>query len=193
VEGLNLLPWRELQREDKKRQFIVMIVTAILLGIFFIILGHTLVARKIQQQESVNHFLQTEIKQLDQNITEIDNLKQRKQLIMHRLELMYQLQASRPLFVKAYDELVRIIPSGLYIASINRKENTLIVKGYSESIQRISELMKNAEHSKWFKRPQLQEVKTSNKNKNYQREFTLKLTLASIRLYEKSSKGNRTN
>lgn len=177
MEGINLLPWRELQREDRKRQFIIMLISAILLGIFVIILSHTLIARKIQQQESVNNFLKTEIKDSNQNISEVNNLKHRKKSLIQRLELIYELQASRPSTVVIYDELVRVIPAELYITKLIRKGDTLTMEGYSESNKQISDLMKNVEHSKWFMAPQLQEIKTNHKQKNYRQSFILKLSL----------------
>jgi type IV pilus assembly protein PilN len=136
-----------------------------------------LIERKIQEQEAVSNFLQTEIKSLNQSLSEVKRLKQRKQAMIQRLEFINKLQAGRPLVVGTYDELVRIIPQGVYINTISRKGSILIMEGHSESNAQISELMRNAEHSKWFSEPKLQEIKTGNKQKNYKYAFSLKLTL----------------
>ena len=63
------------------------------------VLIHTIIARKIEQQQLINQYLQKEIVSLNKKVQEIQDLKKKKRDMLHRLDIIYQLQASRPLTV----------------------------------------------------------------------------------------------
>lgn len=94
-----------------------------------------------------------------------------------RLHLIQELQASRPLTVRFYDELVRIVPKGMYLNNLKRVGNHITVQGKAESNTRVSELMRNIEKSSWLQDPALTEIKRDKGDSHFRREFTLKLKL----------------
>lgn len=177
MEGLNLLPWREQRKEEQKQQFFKILTAAFIAGLLIVIFTHLFFAEKIQHQESLNHYLQSEVNGLNLQIAQIKDLKIRKDQMIKRLNLIYKLQASRPLIVNAFDSLVKIVPQSLYFRSIKREGDSLTLEGRSESNTRVSALMVNAESSPWFTDAKLQQIKTDTVDADYPRSFILSLTL----------------
>lgn len=179
MDGVNLLPWREQRKEKQRQLFIFILAGSFFAGLLIVIFTHTIISQKIQQEQSTNAVLQARITKLDMQIEQIKNLKTRKEETSQRIDLIYKLQASRPMIVNAFDTLVKIMPSGLYITSIKRKEDNLILKGNAESNARVSELMVDAESSSYFTDAKLQQIKTAIDNSEYTRSFILSLKLIS--------------
>lgn len=177
MPGINLLPWREQLREQRKQQLLLTWAASVFGAVLITMLVHGYIAAKISQQKSVNKLLQVEIDNYNKRITAIQDLKAKKIQMIERLNLIHDLQASRPLIIKFYDELVRIIPHGVYLNILKREQNNLWLQGKAESNSGVSELMRNIEKSKWLGDPVLSEIKLNHNDEYYQREFTLELKL----------------
>lgn len=179
MDGLNLLPWRDQLREEKKKLFLVAFAASVVLALVIIVLVHTVIVRGIEKQQQANNYINRELSQLNRQIAEIKGLKVKRTELIKRLQLISGLQSSRPLTVKFYDELVRMIPVGLYIESIARQKQKISLRGRAESNAPISEFMRNISKSPWFSEPVLNEVKTDPKPKDYSRDFFLTFRLRS--------------
>lgn len=180
MQGINLLPWREERREERRRGFFVLIGSSVMLALLTVIFVHTFIARRISQQQRINHHLQSEVNLLNRQLREIKDLKAKRRQVMQRMQLIHALQASRPLTVKFYDELVRIVPPGIYLQSIKREGNKVTLVGRAESNTRVSDLMRNIQKSSWFNSPLLSEIKTMpDTDAHYPRHFILKMQLVS--------------
>lgn len=160
---INLLPWREALRAERKRQFMGTLVLAAVLGALVSVLVHITFENKISSQQGRNKFLQTEIGKLDEQIKEIEKLEAQKQELLNRMQIVQSLQQSRPLVVRLFDELVRQIPSGVHLTNLERKGANLALKGISESTPRISAFMRNIEGSEWLTRPDVSNIKANTK------------------------------
>ena len=79
------------------------------------------------------------------------------------MQIVQSLQQSRPLVVRLFDELVRQIPTGVHLTSLERKGADLSLKGISESTPRISAFMRNIEGSQWLTRPDVSNIKANTK------------------------------
>ena len=62
---INLLPHREQKRQARQRQFVSLAVGLAILGIAVVGLGHVVIAAQIDNQNSRNNLLKTEIAMLD--------------------------------------------------------------------------------------------------------------------------------
>lgn len=156
---INLLPWREELRKRKQKEFGVLMVVA-LLAMGGIVLGvHTFVAGLIDYQNARNDFLSNHITQLDRKIKAIRNLDEEKKRLLARMEIIQELQASRPEVVHLFDELVDTQPDGVYFKSIAQKGRSLTVQGVAQSNARVSSLMRNMDGSDWLSDPALVEIK----------------------------------
>jgi type IV pilus assembly protein PilN len=156
---INLLPHREQKRAARQRQFISLAITLAILGLTVVGLVHGLLGAQIENQNSRNGLLKGEIAKLDEQIKEIDKLRDQIQQVLARKQIVETLQANRSETVHLLDQLVRQLPDGVYLKSIKQAGNKVTMVGYAQSNARVSTLMRNIEASPWISQPELVEVK----------------------------------
>lgn len=170
---INLLPWREEERKRKKNEFYSIVAgVAVLMGVIGLA-THVFVGGMIDYQASRNAYLKAEISKVDAKIKEISELESKKEQLISRMRVIERLQSNRPEVVHMFDELVRIVPEGLYIQSIEQKESDLTIKGQAQSNARVSAFMRSLEESAWFQAPALTVISTKQSGAVRFREFTL--------------------
>ncbi|HIZ50678.1 MAG TPA: PilN domain-containing protein [Candidatus Pseudomonas excrementavium] len=156
---INLLPWREQLREERKKQFISILVLIVLFAGLLVFLGDRNLNGKIDQQNARNDFLRKEISLLDGRIKEIEQLQARRTQLLDRMKIIQDLQGNRPIIVRVFDELARTLPDGVYFTSVNMKGAVIGIKGGAESNSRVSNLMRQMDASDWLTTPNLTAVK----------------------------------
>jgi type IV pilus assembly protein PilN len=157
---INLLPHRERKRKERKLAFMVALVAAAGAGIVTSFAAYQLYGSMIEGQEHRNTQLRTEIKTLDKQIEEINDLESQKQKYIARMEIIEKLQRSRPEIVHVFDEIVRTMPEGVYLTSIKQTGKALKFEGVAQSSTRVSSFMRNLDGSQWLRNPELQVVQT---------------------------------
>jgi type IV pilus assembly protein PilN len=172
---INLLPHREQKRQARQRQFISMAIGLAVLGLAVIGLVHVIIAARIENQNSRNALLKVEIAKLDEQIKEIDKLREQTQALLARKQIVETLQSNRTEAVHLLDQLVRQLPDGLYLRSVKQNGAKVTLVGYAQSNARVSTLMRNIESSPWLAAPELVEIKSVALDKQKVNEFTLNL------------------
>jgi len=156
---INLLPWREQLREERKKQFLSILVLIVLAAGLLVFLGDRNLNGKIDQQNARNEFLRKEIRLLDGRIKEIEELQAQRTQLLDRMKIIQDLQGNRPIIVRVFDELARTLPDGVYFTSVNMKGPVIGIKGGAESNSRVSNLMRQMDASDWLTTPNLTAVK----------------------------------
>jgi type IV pilus assembly protein PilN len=177
---INLLPHREQKRQARQRQFVSLSIGLGILGLALVLLGYVILGAQIERQESRNSLLKTEIGKLDEQIKEIDKLREQTQALLARKQIVETLQSNRTEAVHLLDQLVRQLPDGIYLRSLKQSGAKVTLVGYAQSSARVSTLMRNIETSPWLENPELVEIKavTSPTSKDLRiNEFTLKIQL----------------
>lgn len=151
--NINLLPWREELKEQQKREFLSMLGLAVVAASGMMLLIHIAIGRQITLQNEDNNYLKNEIKVLDVQIEEIKALDKEKKQLLAKMEVIQELQASRPEVVRLFDGIVRLIPPGLFLTSLSRTGERVQIDGKAESNTRVSTLMRNIEASKLLTDP----------------------------------------
>lgn len=159
---INLLPWREEQRKERKIAFLVALGGATLGAGVVYFAASLLFDSMIEAQERRNDRLRAEIKLLDKQIEEINNLESAKQKFIARMEIIEKLQRSRPEIVHLFDEIVRALPDGTYLTAIKQTDRRLRFDGVAQSSTRVSNFMRNIDASEWLRNPELEVVETKN-------------------------------
>lgn len=162
--NINLLPWREELKEQQKREFFSMLGLAVIAASGLMLLIHIAIGRQITMQNEDNNYLKNEIKILDQQIEEIKSLDKEKKQLLAKMEVIQELQASRPEAVRLFDGVVRLIPPGLYLTSLSRTGERIQIDGKAESNTRVSTLMRNIEASKLLADPILSLIQADTQN-----------------------------
>ena len=156
---INLLPHREQKRQARHRQFISLALSLAVLGLAIVALVHGILAAQIDNQKDRNNLLKKEIAKLDEQIKEIDRLRDQIQAVLARKQVVETLQANRSEAVHLLDQLVRQLPDGIYLRSVKQAGAKVTISGYAQSNARVSTLMRNLEASPWLGNPELVEIK----------------------------------
>jgi type IV pilus assembly protein PilN len=158
---INLLPWREGQRKERKLAFLVALGVAALAAGVTSFAAYLLYGSMIEAQQRRNDMLRAEIKTLDKHIEEINDLETAKQRFIARMDIIEKLQRSRPEIVHVFDEIVRTLPEGVYLTAIKQTGPALKFEGVAQSSTRVSSFMRNIDGSQWLRNPALEVVQTA--------------------------------
>ena len=156
---INLLPHREQKRQARQRQFVSLSIGLTVLGLALIALGWGILGAQIEVQESRNALLRAEIAKLDDQIKEIDKLREQTQALLARKQVVETLQSDRTEAVHVLDQMVRQLPDGIYLKSLKQTGAKIQLVGYAQSSARVSTLMRNIDSSPWLQSPELVEIK----------------------------------
>lgn len=166
---INLLPWREQQRKERRLGFYAALGTAAAVAAVAAFATYLLFGSLVEAQEARNSRLRVEIKVLDRQIEEINDLESQKQNFISRMQIIEMLQRSRPEVVHLFDELVKVMPDGTYLTSVVQNGTKLKLEGVAQSSTRVSTLMRNIAASQWLRNPELEVVETKKDNANASR------------------------
>jgi len=174
---INLLPWRDALRKERQQQFVVALGISVAVMVVIIAGVHLNYEGRIDDQGSRNNFLQSQIDRVERQIVEINALEKEKQSLLSRMNVIQELQQGRSQMVHVFDQMVRIIPEGVYMKKLTQKGTKFEITGMAQSNARVSSLMRNLDASDWFTDPKLEEI-VSNKNKTGTRESRFKLNVS---------------
>ena len=158
---INLLPWREQLREERRKRFLTVLVGVAVVGVGIVLLASHLFNNAIDRQVARNSHIQSEIAKLDRRISQISELKARRKQLLERMKIIQDLQGNRPIIGRIFDQMARTLPDGVYFTGVKMTGKSIAIAGNAESNNRVSDLMRNLEASPWLEAPSLTEVKTN--------------------------------
>jgi type IV pilus assembly protein PilN len=158
---INLLPWREQLRRERKLAFFVSLGVVAGVAAVAAFAAYLLLGSLIDSQEQRNERLRSQIRVLDKQIEEINDLESQKQRFISRMQIIEKLQRSRPEVVHLFDEMVKAMPDGTYLTSIKETGTKIKLEGVAQSSTRVSTLMRNVAASQWLRNPELEVVDTA--------------------------------
>ncbi|WP_065188424.1 PilN domain-containing protein [Shewanella woodyi] len=180
MANINLLPWREEAREKQKKDYIGILALVFLLSSFIVYLLLSFVEMMTDNQKARNAYLTSEIQLLEKQIAEIKKIRTRKKDIERRTEIILNLQQARNLPTHVLDELVRIVPPGIYLSSIEKKGSLLWIQGRSESNNNVANMMRKVKTSQWLQDPSMQSIVAQNEELRQLQSFSLKVTIQQV-------------
>ena len=163
---INLLPWREQQRRERKLSFFVALGGATAAALVATFAGYLVFQQQINAQESRNERLRGEIKVLDAQIQEINNLESQKQRFIGRMQVIDKLQRSRSEVVHMFDEITNLVPDGVYLTAFKQNQRKLRFDGVAQSSTRVSTFLRNIDSSQWIKDSSLAGVESKQGQTN---------------------------
>jgi type IV pilus assembly protein PilN len=172
---INLLPWREEERKKRQRDFGVALAAGVVAAIGTILLTMFAFSQMISNQEARNDRLTNEIAELQEKITEIDGLERQKERLLARMEIIEELQKSRPEIVHLFDEVARRLPEGVYLTGLKQTGSRVEVRGVAQSSTRVSALMRQIDASEWMNEPEVDRVETTQSGASRQANFVVYL------------------
>jgi type IV pilus assembly protein PilN len=170
---INLLPWRDAERKRKRQEYVLSIGAAVATAALVTLVGRWHMSSTIEHQNDRNRILGDEIAELDKQIKEIDGLENQKRRLLARMEIIETLQRSRPEIVHIFDEIVRVLPEGVYLTYLKQSGTRFEVRGVAQSSTRVSAFMRNIDASEWLSDPALRIVESKGRENGQGADFTL--------------------
>ena len=174
---INLLPHREERRKRARQHFGLLAGLAAIVGIAIVGAMHIVNAKRIDDQADRNAFLKTEIAKLDKQIDEIKKLKDEIAALLARKQVIETLQADRAQTVHLLDELVQVMPEGVYVRQFKQHGLKVNMVGYSQSNARVSTLMRNIDGSPWLEKAELIEIRSATVGNKRVSEFNMNFSV----------------
>ncbi|HHP0451650.1 TPA: PilN domain-containing protein [Vibrio harveyi] len=144
---INLLAWRENQREEHRRRFLSLIVLGVIvaLGVQWGI-GKFYQYQQDQQQQRLD-YLAHYISQLDKRIEAMKIAEQEHSKILERLKIVEGLQNGRNKTTEFMNLMPSVIPEGVYVDKIKMNDYEIEISGISDSTPRLATMLDNMERS----------------------------------------------
>ncbi|QXP84978.1 PilN domain-containing protein [Methylococcus sp. ANG] len=176
---INLLPWRAALRRERQKEFAIWTGLGLALTAAVMLLVRTQIGAAIDSQIRRNQYLEGEIGALERQIAEIRDLETKKSRLVAKMEIIQQLQLSRPEEVHLFDEIARTVPEGVRLRDLTQEDRALTVNGMAQSNARVSAYMRNLEGSEWLYEPVLEviENKQDGQVKGKERDGGSRFTL----------------
>ncbi len=180
MRTINLLPWRDELRRERQRNFMILLVLAAVIAAACVFGVSRFFDARIGNQESRNSYLKTEIAKLDRQIERINALDETRERLLERKRVIEDLQASRTLMVRLFDQMVRTVPTGIRLVTVSQTGNTITIEGTSQSQARVSTYLRNLGESEVLHAPQLRiiEVEANPADPQMPYRFSLTATVA---------------
>jgi type IV pilus assembly protein PilN len=177
VIRINLLPHRAEKRRARQIQFIALSVISVVLASMLVGFVQVAISTQISYQERRNAYLKQETAVLDKQIEEIKKLREQTQALLARKNVVEGLQSTRSDVVHLLDQMLRILPDGVYLKTLKQTGNKINLVGYAQSNARVSTLMRAVEDSPWLDSPTLIEIHAFGAGAGRVSEFTLNFNL----------------
>ena len=172
---INLLPWREAERKKRQRDFGIAAGGALIGAVAVVMLTMFVYNQMIDNQRARNDRLKVEIAELEKSIAEIDGLERQKERLLARMEIIDELQKSRPEIVHLFDEITRQLPEGVYLTGLKQTGSRVEIRGAAQSSTRVSALMRQIDASEWLDDPEVERVETRQSGSSRQSDFVVYL------------------
>lgn len=159
---INLLPHREEKRKQRRQAFFAMLALSALVGGIILMIVAGVFASNIASQNARNTVIKNANAKLDAEIKEIASLRQEIDALKARQQAVEDLQSDRNQPVHLLDELVNQVPEGVYLRSFKQEAQRVVLNGYAQSNERVSELLRNLSNSSpWLEHPDLIEIRST--------------------------------
>ena len=103
--------------------------------------GGVVIDQLISNQNERNALVATANKKLDAEIAEIKDLKEQINALKARQKAVEDLQSDRTIPVHLFDELVRLMPEGVFLQKLSQQGMNVTMAGYAQSNERVAELL----------------------------------------------------
>lgn len=182
---INLLPHREAARKRRREAFFASLGASAVAGALVAGGIYLWYAALISEQQDRNAILTSEIRKLDAQIKDIASLQEEIAALRARQQAVEDLQANRNMPVHLLNDMVRLLPDGVYLTNVSQAGDIVSLGGVAQSNERVSELLRNlAAGSAWITKPELLEIVAGTVTlppKETRRVYNYKMTIKLVR------------
>ena len=177
VPLINFRPWRAQRRRQLTRRLLLAIIAVALIGAAVTVAAGLTLNRLIANQNQRNTYIEQQTRRLNADVTAIRELQAQRTTMLKRLRIIEALQGNRPVIVRVFDEMVRILPDDTFFSSLKVTDKTVRITGIAGTNHQVSVLMRNIEHSNWFAAPTLTNISARKEYGHQASAFALSFQL----------------
>ncbi len=172
---VNLLPWREAQRQQRQKNFLVMLGVIAALAVGAVLAANQVMNNLIDDQDGRNAFLRAEVRKLDQEIERIEELEQVRDNLISRKNVIERLQGNRSLMVHLFNQIAQTVPEGITLTNVRQSGAELTLNGTSQSESRVSDYIRQIESATWLADPTLRIIEADESDERPDQPFVFEL------------------
>ncbi len=148
---INLLPWRDELREQRKKAFLWLSGAIALAGALAVAATWMYFNHKLEDQNQANQLITTTNQGLEAQLKSLEGLQEQRNAIVDRMRLIQGLQGQRPVVVRLVDELVRVTPTNMYLTKFMRQGDKFTIEGRADSPNTVADFLRGLEASPWYR------------------------------------------
>lgn len=165
---INLLPWRQRQRERRRRVFLGQLGAVVAGSAILVFLTGVVLDGRIERQNARNAGLLEGIGESAHRIDEIETVRRHTEATLGRLRSLQALHRDRAGTVRTFDALVRTLVPGVHYTSLVQRGSVITARGIARSNNEIAVLMRNLKDSERFEEPRLKRIDEVEEQRNGQ-------------------------
>jgi type IV pilus assembly protein PilN len=177
---INLLPWREEAEKAKEREYFTILTVVAVVAFALIFMISQFYQMRIDGQNTRNQFLKSEIEILDSRIVKIRNLNEKKKELQKRTGVVEQLQRSRNVGTQVFDEIAKIVPTGVYLTRLEKQGNSIKIIGKSESNNHLANMIREIERSLLFTDAILESITSDGAKNKLLSDFKMRVRIKGL-------------
>lgn len=156
---LNLLPWREQHRQQKNKQFIIAVVLSLTITLLVAAavwgylrqIKHTLIV--------ANNLLIEKNSLLEVAKNKNQSIKQQRETTVVQLAEVERIAHHRNSLVQLWSELTAVIPTTMYLTSIESQQGSLVLRGKSRQPSAVTKLVAYLQQNTAIQQAQVKYIK----------------------------------
>ncbi|MFJ4346040.1 PilN domain-containing protein [Pseudomonas sp. NPDC089401] len=157
---LNLLPWRERQRQAAQRRLGLTLVGSLVLALCAVLLMDQLARQRVQRQALANDARQILIDAAARQVTQHEQISQAHQAVMAQIAALEGLRADRPLLTALFGDVERALPEGVQLVALKIQGADLRIAGVAASTAVVAQFMRDLERSSVLRELELKQVRS---------------------------------
>lgn len=162
-KGINLRPWREEKRQKLQKSFTQLSLLTLIFGLLMSGFLWKKTTQSLAAIKEESQLIKTHMEQLNSEIKEVSNLREKRKQLLRRIEVIQQLQNNRPVTVDLMSQLVSSMNDGVYLVEIKRADNQLTLQGRAQPSQAVAALMRSLNEQPRFGEPLLRSLSSDDK------------------------------
>jgi len=150
MNKLNLLPWRKYYQQRQQKIFFFSIASSILIAVIMIALINAVAKFQINQCAKQNKGISNKIVEINAEIKKNDLQQAQARKILKEEADMKDISQQQQWLVDLFNTLPQIIPTNLYLKTINLDANKVILIGVASSHADVTLLIDRLEKLTWL-------------------------------------------
>ncbi|RCL28168.1 fimbrial protein [Pseudomonas sp. AFG_SD02_1510_Pfu_092] len=140
---LNLLPWRELQRQAALRRFRRQLVGGALLALCAVMLVDQFARQRSQQQTLANTQRQAALEVSGEQVSSLAELRAQHEALLERTAALEGLRAHQDVLNGLFTDLENALPVGVQLLDLSLEDGRLQMTGQATSGAAIAQFMRD--------------------------------------------------